>query len=579
MGVVVAIAIPAIVVLIGAWSYRWVQEDAFIDFRIIGNLLAGHGPVYNIGERVEVYSDPLWLYLEAAIHEVIPFASLEWTAVVLGMAGTVTGVVLSGRAVQRLGESRGEGLVVPIGMMIFSVVAGVWEFATSGLEMGFVFFWIGLSFWLLVRTEQRRRGAGLPAFVMGLGTLIRPELGLMTVAFLVTLGVIVASPSWEDPAAVRWREAKMLLAALALPVAYELFRMAYFALLVSNTALAKSATSTWWTQGFTYVWNFVAPYTLWLPLGLVAIVMAPMLVRWWGNDRLGVAVALTPLAAGVLDVLYVAGVGGDYMHARLALPGFCAICTSLFFRAPSLRSTRPVLLVLIGVILVWAVACVGWLRFSGSEKAAQRIGDERRIWIGASGVGHPIEPSDFRATLPFRAGVYYRTLADRVPHGQQRVFVETGILFFSHGTLLPARSHLPFALATNIPGIGIAGIESGPNVYIFDGASLANPIGSHLTTRAGRIGRDIDVDWMVGRFGIPGHQTVKKGPAVKRGPTIESDNAARAALSCLPLSAYIKSITASLTFSSAGLDIFHSITNTSMMFSANPVRAQVQLCE
>ena len=97
------VAIPLVVVLVGAWSYRWVQEDAFINFRIIGNLLAGHGPVFNVGERVEVYSDPLWMFLLAVTHEVVPFISLEWLSVLLGLGFTGLGVALSGRAMQRLG--------------------------------------------------------------------------------------------------------------------------------------------------------------------------------------------------------------------------------------------------------------------------------------------------------------------------------------------------------------------------------------------------------------------------------------------------------------------------------------------
>jgi hypothetical protein len=69
--------VPALVLLIASWNYRWVQEDALINFRIIGNLLPGHGPVYNIGERVEAYTDPLSLFLLALVHEVLQFASLE----------------------------------------------------------------------------------------------------------------------------------------------------------------------------------------------------------------------------------------------------------------------------------------------------------------------------------------------------------------------------------------------------------------------------------------------------------------------------------------------------------------------
>jgi hypothetical protein len=183
----------------GGWAYRWVQEDAFINFRIIGNLLSGHGPVFNVGERVEVYSDPIWMFLLAGIHWLIPSVSLEWMSVILGLLFTGMGFVLAGRAAQRLAASRGDLLVFPIGLLIVSVVAGVWEFSTSGLEMGTVFGWIDLSFWLLVRTESKRTSAAWCAFVAGLGALFRPELVLMSVIFLVGLAAVVAAPDWKGP--------------------------------------------------------------------------------------------------------------------------------------------------------------------------------------------------------------------------------------------------------------------------------------------------------------------------------------------------------------------------------------------
>jgi arabinofuranosyltransferase len=212
------LAVPIVVTLVGAWSYRWVQEDAFIDFRIIGNLLAGNGPVFNVGERVEAYSDPLWLFLLATLHEVIPFVSLEWLAVVLGLLFTAGGVIFAGRAIQRLGAARGDDLVLPIGLLIFSVVAGVWEFSTSGLEMGMAFCWIGLSFWLLVRTEANRTSAMWCAFVVGLGALIRPELILMSIVFLVALGLVTAAPGWQGPTSTMRRYVIPLVVALCLPV-------------------------------------------------------------------------------------------------------------------------------------------------------------------------------------------------------------------------------------------------------------------------------------------------------------------------------------------------------------------------
>ncbi len=322
------VAVPLLIVVIGAWSYRWVQDDAFINFRIVANLLAGHGPVFNVGERVEAYTDPLWLFLLVGVHGALPFISLEWQSVVLGLAGTAAGVVLGGRAIQRLGEKRGDVAVIPIGLLIFSVVAGVWEFSTSGLEMGIVFFWIGLSFWLLVRTERLRVSALWCAFVVGLGTLIRPELLLMSVVFLAALYLVVASPGWKGPTSIWRRYVVPLLLAYGLPVIYQLWRMAYFALVVPNTALAKSAGSSWWSQGFYYLWNFTVPYALWVPFLLVIPLTVPRIARWWtAGDRVGVVVLLTPALAGLVDTLYVVHLGGDYITARapaarlsLALP-------------------------------------------------------------------------------------------------------------------------------------------------------------------------------------------------------------------------------------------------------------------
>ena len=41
----------------------WVTEDTFITFRAVDNFLAGYGPVWNVGERVQVYTHPLWYFL------------------------------------------------------------------------------------------------------------------------------------------------------------------------------------------------------------------------------------------------------------------------------------------------------------------------------------------------------------------------------------------------------------------------------------------------------------------------------------------------------------------------------------
>jgi arabinofuranosyltransferase len=43
--------------------YSWVTDDAFITFRYVINFVSGDGPVFNIGERVQGFTHPLWFML------------------------------------------------------------------------------------------------------------------------------------------------------------------------------------------------------------------------------------------------------------------------------------------------------------------------------------------------------------------------------------------------------------------------------------------------------------------------------------------------------------------------------------
>lgn len=574
------VLVPVVIVLVGAWLYRWVDEDAFINFRIIDNLLAGHGLVFNLGERVEVDSDPLWVFTLTALHEIVPFVALEWLSVVLGLVCSAVGFLTGGRAIQRLASGRGETTVFPLGLLIVSVVAGVWEFATSGLEMSMVFLWLGTCFLLLVRVEARRRRAVPTAAVMGLGTLIRPELVLASVVFVVALLLVIASPGWSGSPRRMARYVGPVAAGLALPVAFELFRMGYYALVVPNTGLAKAGGSGWWSQGFTYLWNFVAPYTLWFPLALaVPFVVVPARAWWRSGDRLGVMLLGTPVVAGLVDVLYVVHVGGDYMHARLLLPGFFALCLPVFV---SLHQVRRLFAVALTGIAVWAVVCGGWLRFVPPpvrtlNPQAVYISNERNNWISATDNAHPITAADYAKALSGTGGKLIYRLAHMVAPGRQRLLIITNPYApIDRSGTSPARSPLPFTLAVNVPAIGVIGYLAGPDVYIFDSYSLANPIGSHtVVVKHARPGHEkaIGPAWMVARFGIPGRDTPVPG-----GPSSHAVAAARRALACEPLSSYLDAITAPLTASRFVDDIGDAWGFTTMSFSAQPSLAARELC-
>jgi arabinofuranosyltransferase len=108
----------------------WVVDDAYITFRSVDNFLAGYGPVWNVGERVQVYSHPLWFFLVSLVawptHEVF-YSSLALSYLLcLASFGVVA------RAAARMGEGqlwRGS-LVVVCALASKAFV----DYSSSGLE-------------------------------------------------------------------------------------------------------------------------------------------------------------------------------------------------------------------------------------------------------------------------------------------------------------------------------------------------------------------------------------------------------------------------------------------------------------
>lgn len=367
-GLVVVVAI----FFAGAWQRRWIADDGLIVLRTVRNLIAGNGPVFNAGERVESNTSTLWTYLIYFTHEVTG-GRLE--LVVLGVALTLSmlAVVFAmlGTRVMYRGTRRAAAgapmILLPFGVLIYVMLPPARDFATSGLETGLVICWIGgmwfgLQRW--ARAEHREYRFGLPAvgtavlaFIAGLGPLVRPEMALAAVVFLGLMAA--ARQSWRHLA---W----LVVIAGVVPVLYQLWRMSYYALPYPLTAVAKDAGGSKWGRGLEYLWDLLAPYALLLPL--VVVLVAGLVCLWavanplpglWvryanrgsgsaravadrgrGDDsddsddddevgrllRLRGRVRSTPvvtvafLVVAVIMLLYVTRVGGDFMHGRVLLP-------------------------------------------------------------------------------------------------------------------------------------------------------------------------------------------------------------------------------------------------------------------
>src|SRR5437879_9796476 len=82
--------VPALVIAVGGWEHRWMDEDAFINLRIVDQIFAGHGPVFNAGERIEAATSPLWLAVLVVARTLFGWAApMEWVALVASLMTAV----------------------------------------------------------------------------------------------------------------------------------------------------------------------------------------------------------------------------------------------------------------------------------------------------------------------------------------------------------------------------------------------------------------------------------------------------------------------------------------------------------
>ena len=365
-------ALAGVLAFSGGWARRWISDDGLIVLRTVRNILAGNGPVFNIGERVEANTSTLWQYL-IAVFSWVPGLRLEdvamWLALICTVVGVVAAVVASGRLWQRVHP----GLVAPFGVIIYLALPPARDFATSGLEWGLSLAWIGVWWALLVawsqHSEPHPRTEVFLAFWAGLSWLVRPELAL----YGGLTGIVLLAASRTD----WWRIGKILAAALPVPAAYQIFRMGYYGLLTPHTAVAKSASGSYWGTGARYVWDTVSPYALWAPL-----VIAAALGVWWAlqltsQEKLVTALALT---CGVLHLLYVVRVGGDFMHGRMVLlPLFAILLPVAAVPLTAVGSVAAAAVALWAGIVVFRGHDLGFEPFEeGPENLT--IVDEREFW-------------------------------------------------------------------------------------------------------------------------------------------------------------------------------------------------------
>jgi arabinofuranosyltransferase len=446
----------------------WLSDDAYITFRTVDNFINGYGLTWNVAERVQTYTHPLWMFLLSVAY----FFTREifFTSLILSI---VLSLVAAGIVAFRASRSVWLGCA---GLAVLTLSKASIDYATSGLENPLAH--LLLVVFLLVYLDTESSPACLPSRESSRSVYRLPDGGkkLFWLAFLASLGMVNRADMLLLYAPVvlyalikaRSVKAVGVVALGFLPfVLWELFSLFYYGFPFPNTAYAKLTSALISRQdlmieGLHYLHNSLRADTITLLVTGLAL-LVPFLTREWRK---------LPVVAGMaLYLLYVVYIGGDFMSGRFfTVTLFAAVV--LLVSSPKLAEKETVqAIVLAGVVLVGLSASFSPVRASGEIGA--RTGMEPG-WL------HGRSITDERAN-------YYRNT------GLLRAFQQSSPLP-DHDWALEGRAARKSAPAVVEKGsVGFYGYFAGPEIYVVDLLGLGNPLLARLPPA--------DPDWRIGHFG------------------------------------------------------------------------------
>ncbi|MGI6456090.1 MAG: hypothetical protein ACOX5R_10795 [bacterium] len=439
------IAVFIIAFVLTAVNCAWLCDDAYITFRTIDNFVNGYGLRWNVIERVQAYTHPLWMFFLTFFY----FFTREffYTGILVSLLVTTCAVALFACRLASTTIAALWGIVVFISSKAFI------DFSSSGLENPLSYLLCALFLFVFLKRESSQRSLLHLSLCASLLMLNRLDLILILLPPLVYV-LYFGNVN---------KKLKILLYGFLPFLLWEVFSLLYYGFLFPNTAYAKLNTglprSDLLLQGTLYVIDSLNMDHITL-LVIFAAIVAPFLFR----NR-----TLIPLALGIaLYILYVIWIGGDFMSGRFfTVPLFCSVVllghllTDLpnyawgaLFAFPlllSLTSPHPPLL----------------------NHEEYGYSDNLEAWIDNTGI------ADER-------GVYYQKMGLLQAHRTSTPPLHEWV---GQGRLLKYHS-----VKVTVSGtVGMLGYYAGPGVFIIDECALADPLLARLPAKEQKF-------WHVGHF-------------------------------------------------------------------------------
>ncbi|MCF7809982.1 hypothetical protein K9N50_03230 [bacterium] len=291
------------VLVIFAFHQPKLVDDAFISFRYAKNLVDGNGLVYNPGERVEGYSNFLWVLLTAGGY--LLGMQPEHTAVALSIPIFAACLLLSYLLALSVLKNRNLSFVL---MILVGTNWTISSFASSGLETPLQLLEFLTIAYIIVLSIENEWSAKLTlalSIMLNISLLTRPDAVVLT---MVSLIICFRTKQHWKPKDVIVMIAPFLL--ILLP--YIIWKYNYYGSILPNTYYAKVHGLTGFKYGLFYAYLFLLSYLL-LPYIVV--------VKFFWRELIKINTAVGYLAfITAAWFLYVILVGGDFMEFRFFVP-------------------------------------------------------------------------------------------------------------------------------------------------------------------------------------------------------------------------------------------------------------------
>lgn len=460
--IITLISFYVLIVVISAW----LSDDAYITFRTIDNFINGFGLTWNVSERVQVYTHPLWMFILSAFYFIT--REIYFTSITVSVLVSTGAVLL---LYYKLSNSITNTILISL-ILIFS--KAFIDYSTSGLENPLTHLLIVVFFISYFNKDWVEKKLFKLSFIASLAVLNRIDIILI---FLPALLVIYFRGN-------KWKGLLIAAAGFSPFILWEIFSLFYYGFPFPNTAYAKLNTGISQIeliqQGFHYFLFlfYLDPLT---PIVLLAGLIIPSVIK----NR-----TLSPLTIGIaLYLIYILNIGGDFMGGRFfSAPLLCSVIVISKINFTWFRFRRTQIAIIITVIILGLLA-------------------PKPTILSTANYG--LGPKIFKA---FRFGPYIVNMYHGITDQRMWYYYFTGLLNNVFESKIYEYPLIQYAQKLRKSGqrvvtkdiIGMLGFYSASNMHILDPRALSDPLLSKLPStefwKVGHKPRPGEKKWLIGHF-------------------------------------------------------------------------------